>query len=167
VKWFGKRWWRVAFWAGTFLVLSAIAVILPPLIQSSRALAEYERYASICTRCGVQTAEDFYLVLGTEVLRREKVLGASKLTQMRTTENCSHETALIGKSLSQLHKNFALGQLKNGQTKGWMFRGEDLSRHLAEMRTMRPGESMRYVNDRSILQANAPVRTNTARATAF
>jgi len=167
VKWFDKRRWRVAAWMGACIALAAMALILPPLIESSHTIVETDRYASICTRCGVQTAEDFYMVLGTEVLRCEKILGASKITRLQEIENCTHETALIGRSLWQLHKNFDFGRVAYGKPKGWIYQGEELPKHLLALAAMRPGESVRYIDALTSIQTNAPVQTNTARASVF
>ena len=119
---------------------------LATVVRSSDVLIQRQRYTSICTRCGVQTAEDFYLVLGTEVLKCEKVLATSESTRITDGGNCSHETALIGRSGWLLTKNFETAGLEAGKPRGWNYRGGELKKELEALGGMRPAESVRYVH---------------------
>ena len=143
----GKRSWRIALCVGAAVALMAMALVLPALIGSSDTVAEKHRYTSICTKCGVQMAEDFYVLLGTELLRSQKVLGTSKLTRITGNDRCAHETAFIGRSMWQIHKTLGIGESASGQPGGWIYDGKELPNHLAALATMRPSESLRYMEE--------------------
>src|SRR4051812_40281130 len=63
-----KRRSHMILLVGGAMVLGVLALVLGRLIISTDVLARRVRYTSICTRCGLQTAQDFYLLLGTELL---------------------------------------------------------------------------------------------------
>jgi hypothetical protein len=166
VNGFGKRGWRMVLVGSAGLALLVLALFLAGVVRSTDLLAQRLRYVSICTRCGVQTAEDFYLVLGTEVLKCEKVLPASESTKVKEGRDCLHESALIGKSGWLLTKEFATAGLEAGEPRGWNYDGGELEKHLAALNSMRPAETIRYMHALSTVKLNGSAHTNGVRPTA-
>ena len=152
---------------GAAFALPVLALLLAAVIRSSDLLAQRLRYTSICTRCGVQTAEDFYLVLGTEVLKCQKVLAASESTKVGAVGDCSHETALIGKSGWLMTKEFGTARLDSGEPRGWVYQGGELEAQLKALAGMRPAESIRFVHALSAIKLNSPAGTNAVRRTSL
>jgi hypothetical protein len=136
----------MAVMAGAGFALVVLACLLAGVIGASDMLAQRVCYTSICTRCGRQTAEDFYLVLGTEILKREKVLAASESTKVPGQGRCAHDSALIGRSGWMITKQFGTARLEAGEPRGWNYRGGELEKDLRALAGMRPVESIRYVH---------------------
>ena len=130
---------------GAAVAAAVLALMVAELVSNSDLLAQRVRYTSICTRCGLQTAQDFYLILGTEVFRYDKVLAASGSTKIRSIGKCSHDSALIGKSGWIITKEFATATLETGEPQGWNYQGSELEKQLSALAVMRPAESIRYV----------------------
>ena len=142
-----RRWRRAGLVplgvAGAGLLLLA-AFVLPPVFREAAYLMEKLRYTSICVRCGEQRSSVFYLVLGTEVVRGEKVLPISGRTLFKQGE-CDHESVLIGKTMFGITKAFAVNKMAAGTPSGWDFEGMDLAKTLFQLKEMRTGAALGHM----------------------
>jgi hypothetical protein len=138
--------WSAAISMGGLLVLGAVA--LQPILREANYLVEKLRYTSLCTRCGRQDTEVFYLMLGSEVIRTEKRLPVSSATALHQTpqNHCSHSTVLIGKTSFGISKNFDVDRAEAGAPSGWDFRGMDLARTVSELEGMRTGAVLGHMH---------------------
>ena len=129
-------------------MLFIAAVALRPIISEANYIVEQLRYTSLCTRCGQQNTEVFYLVLGTEMAHQEAVLPLSAMTSVAPIEqrNCRHGTVLIGKTSFGLSKELNLDRAVAGAPAGWDFRGMDLRRTFLELEGMRTGAVLGHMN---------------------
>jgi hypothetical protein len=148
--------------AGAALLLLAAAASLPPVYDAADNLFQKSRYTSICTGCGEQATEIFYLILGTEVLRIDQVLPINSantaLPKQRGT--CEHQAdcVTIGKTMFVVTKRFEVSRLDIGTPYGWDFEGVDLTATLSELSAMKPGAAlgvMQSLRERRIRPENA------------
>jgi hypothetical protein len=132
----------------TFLGLLLLAAIaLRPIVREANYIFEKFRYTSLCVRCGDQHTEVFYLVLGTEVVRKSQPLPVSTATALSSTElPCNHSSVLIGKTSFGLSKLFQVDSAAAGAPSGWDFRGMNLRKTFSELESMRTGAVLGHMH---------------------
>lgn len=104
---------------GALLIL-AVLFLLAILIRGAETIFSKIRYTSICTRCGLQTAADFYYLFDSEIAQPEQILPISRKTLMpaQNPAICTHEYVLVGKTEIFLAINGAFTHRMRGQPFG-------------------------------------------------
>ncbi len=78
------------------------------------------RYTSICSHCGLQTADDYYFFFDSEIAHSEKILPVSHKTLLpeRDVTSCEHHGVMVGKRVFSICKDGTVLDLRRGEPLG-------------------------------------------------
>jgi len=115
-----KRRHRTLLLLGALVLFAALAIFLPLILGGADIIFGKTRYTSICTHCGVQTADDFYFFFDAEVAHSEKILPVSRKTVLpnRDVSSCEHHDVMVGKRVFGICKDGTILDLRRGEPLG-------------------------------------------------
>ena len=105
---------------GALALLASLGIFLPLILGGADIIFGKTRYTSICSRCGIQTANDYYFFFDAEVAHSEKVLPVSRKTVLpnRDITSCEHHDVMVGKRVFSICKNGTILDLCRGEPLG-------------------------------------------------
>ena len=111
---------RTILLIGALCLLAALGVFLPLTLGGADTLLGKTRYTSICTRCGIQTADDYYFFVDAEIAHSEKLLPSSRRTALPNCDfhSCEHQDVMVGKTVFSICKDGTIFNLRRGEPLG-------------------------------------------------
>ena len=100
--------------------MAALGVFLPLILGGADTILGKTRYTSICTRCGIQRAHDFYFFFDAEFAHSEKLLPVSRKTILPNSNvtSCEHHEVMVGKRVFSIGKDGTILDLRRGEPLG-------------------------------------------------
>jgi hypothetical protein len=143
-----KRRHKTILLIGAFVLIAALGIFLPLILGGGDTILGRTRYTSICTRCGIQTADDFYFFLDAEIARSKKVLPVSRKTLLpdRDFSSCEHNDVMVGKTVFSICKDGTILNLRRGQPLGDPhFQNPDIQKTYLALAQKHPDEAAHYL----------------------